>query len=141
MNATQVEQDAAHPAVELIRQCFDAYSRGDIPFFVAAVADECSWSGSMAPDVPYAGRFTGSAGAAKFFEAIGTHLEVKVFDVNHYVSEGEWVVAMGSWAGVVRKTGRSYDSRVALTFQVRNGRIIRFVGYEDTGLMAAAVRG
>ena len=141
MSTTHLDSQSANPAVELIRQCFEAYGRGDIPSFIAAVAEDCVWSGSMAPGVPYAGEFHGPAGAAKFFDAIGAHVEVQVFEMSRYVGDGEWVIAMGHWAGVVRKTGRRYESRLALAFQVRHGKIVRFTGYEDTGLITAALRG
>ena len=95
----------------------------------------------MAPDIPYSGQFTGPTGATKFFEAMGSNVDVKAFDVERYIGEGEHVVAMGAWSGVSRKTGRGYSSRLALYFQVRSGKIVRFLGHEDTALMAAAVRG
>lgn len=95
----------------------------------------------MSPDIPYSGRFTGPKGATKFFEAIGGNIDVKVFDIEHYIGDGEHVVAMGAWSGVARTTGRGFDSRLALYFQVRGGKIVRFLGHEDTGVTAAALRG
>ena len=128
-------------AVTLIRSCLDAFNRGDIPTFLAAVADDCQWSGSAAPDLPYSGSFTGPGGAAKFLEAIGSNLDVTRFEFDRYVGDGDEVVALGRWGGTVKANGRPYDSRLALRFQVRDGKIARFVGYEDTALVASALRG
>lgn len=134
------EQPFVPNPVEVIRQCFEAFKQGDIPFFVGAVAEGCPWSGSMAPDIPYAGQFAGPSGAAEFFDALGRNLDVTSLDIERYIGDGEHVVVIGGWSGVSRNTGRHYNSRLALYFQVRNGKIVRFVGHEDTALMAAAVR-
>ena len=81
--------------VDIVRQCLDAFKRGDVPFFLAHVADDCQWSGSTSPDIPYTGQFTGPKGVTKFFDAIGGNLDIKVFDVERYVADGEHVVASG----------------------------------------------
>ena len=128
-------------AQKLVASVLDAYNRGDIAFIQARIAADCPWSGSLSPEVPYGGQFTGPAGAAKFFESIGTNIDVKIFEVERYVSEGEHVVALGNWSGVARKTGGSYSARFALYFQARGGKIIRFTGHEDTAVTAIAFRG
>ena len=128
-------------AVETVRRGLEAFLKGDVPYILERIAEDCQWSGSMGPDVPFAGQFTGPQGALKFLEAIGANLEVKTFEFDRYVYDGEHVVALGHWSGVVRKNGKDYDARLALYFQVRNGKFLRFVGYEDTAILAAAVRG
>src|SRR5438093_11734520 len=116
--------------VELVRQCLEAFKRGDIPLFLSVVAENCQWSGSTSPDIPYCGQFTGPQGAMKFFEAIGGNLDIKAFDIERYVGDGEHVVAIGTWSGLARKTGRHFTARLALYFQVRDGKIIRAMGHE-----------
>src|SRR5262245_310467 len=127
-------------AVTLVRHCLDAFTRGDIPFFLSAIAEDCPWSWSMSAEIPYAGQFTGPAGAKAFMEAIGAHLDIKAFEFERFVGDGEHVVALGHWSGAARQTGREFDARLALYFQVRNGKIVRAMGHEDTAVTAAALR-
>jgi ketosteroid isomerase-like protein len=131
---------ARSEAVDLIRRCLDAFSAGDIPFFLSKVADDCTWSGSTSPEVPYAGQFTGPAGAGQFLDAIVGALDIKVFEFERLIGDGEHVVALGHWSGVARQTGRGFSARLALYFQVRDGRIVRTLGHEDTAVTAAALR-
>jgi ketosteroid isomerase-like protein len=139
MSPVHAEQITTSP-VETVRRGLDAFLKGDVPYILERIAPDCQWSGSMGPDVPYAGQFTGPQGALKFLEAINANLDIKTFAFDRYVADGEHVVALGNWSGVVRKTGKSYDARLALYFQVREGKFLRFTGYEDTAILAAAVR-
>jgi len=140
MNTANAEQTTTS-SVETVRQGLDAFLKGDVPSILQLVAEDCPWSGSMGPDVPFAGQFTGPQGALKFLEAIGASLDIKAFEFDRYVGDGEHVVALGHWSGIVRANGKPYDARLALYFQVRDSQIVRFVGYEDTAILAAAVRG
>lgn len=140
MSTVHAEQTTTS-SVETVRRGLEAFLKGDVPYILERIAEDCQWSGSMGPDVPYAGQFTGPQGALKFLEAIGANLDIQTFEFDRYVGDGEHVVALGRWSGIVRKNGKPYDSRLALAFQVRDGKFLSFVGYEDTAIMAAAVRG
>jgi hypothetical protein len=139
--STVHSEPTAASAVETVRQGLEAFLKGNVPYILERVAEDCEWSGSMGPDVPFAGQFTGPQGALKFIEAIGANLDVRTFEFDRYVAEGEHVVALGHWSGVVRKNGKGYHARLALYFHVRHGKFLRFVGYEDTAVLSAAVRG
>jgi uncharacterized protein len=128
-------------AGKLIESLVAAFKRGDIAFIIAHVAEDCAPFREMqAPELPYAGEFKGRAGASAFFEAMLNVLEPNRLDIDRWVCEGEDVVAIGSWGGKARATGKSWESRIALYFRVRGGKIIDFRGHDDTAVTAAALR-
>lgn len=126
---------------KLIESLVAAFNRGDLPFILAHVAEDCSpFRETRAPELPYAGEFKGRAGAEKFFDAMLGALEPNRLDVDLWVCEGEDVVAIGSWGGKARATGKSWESYSALYFRVRDGKIVAFRGHDDTAVTAAALR-
>ena len=45
--------------VKLIRDCFDAFGRGDPGFIVARVAKDVDWRHAGGPEIPYGGAYKG----------------------------------------------------------------------------------
>jgi uncharacterized protein len=127
-------------ARKLVESMVAAFQRGDIASIIAQFADDCALRETRAPELPYAGSFTGRAGAGKFFDAMLGVLEPNRLDIDLSVCEGEHVVAIGSWGGKARATGKSFDSHLALYFRVRNGKVVDFRGHDDTAVTAAALR-
>lgn len=130
----------SNPNIDLIESLFAAFKRGDVAYILAHVAEDCSWRGTLAPELPYAGNHEGRAGASQFFSGMLAALEPNRLDVDLWVSEGEHVVAIGSWGGKARTTGKRFESTFALYFRVRDGKVIDYRGHEDTAVTAAALR-
>ncbi len=127
-------------ARKLVESMVAAFNRGDIASILARVAEDCPLRETRAPELPYAGSFKGRAGWSDFFDAMLAVLEPGRLDVDLWVCQGEHVVAIGSWGGKARTTGKSFDSHLALYFRVRDGKVIDFRGHDDTAVTAAALR-
>jgi len=127
-------------ARKLVESLVAAFNRGDIASILARFADDCRLRETRAQELPYAGDFSGRAGAGKFFDAMLAALEPNRLEIDLWVCEGENVVAMGSWGGKGRNTGKSFESHLALYFRIRDGKIIEFRGHDDTAVTAAALR-
>jgi ketosteroid isomerase-like protein len=127
-------------ARKLIESMVAAFNRGDLAYILDHFSEECPLRETRAPELPYAGTFKGRRGAAEFFDAMLGALEPARLDIDLWVCEGEDVVAMGSWGGKGRKTGKSWDSHLALYFRVRDGKVVDFRGHDDTAVTAAALR-
>ena len=126
---------------KILETLIAAFNRGDIPFILANVSEDCAMRGTLAPELPYSGVFRGVAGAAKYFENIATALEPTALVVDQYVCEGENAVAIARWTGKARATGKTFDTPLALYFRFRDGKMIDFRGHEDTAVTLAAIRG
>ena len=131
---------AASPQ-EIVKSLLDAVvQRGDMDFVLSLIDADCAWCGTLAPELAYGGRLHGPVGAGQFFGGMTDTLKITRFDMERYVCEGGDVVAMGVWGGIMHKTGKSFETNLALCFRVRGGKIIEFRGYEDTALTVAALR-
>ena len=127
--------------VQLIRDLFDAFGRGDPAPIVASVSSDVDWRHPGGPEVPYAGAYRGREGVSQFFSRIGEAVEVTTWAPKHVLAAGrDEVVATGAWAGVARSTGKSFASEWGMVFGVRDGRITSFRVVEDTARLAAAFR-
>jgi ketosteroid isomerase-like protein len=116
--------------VKLIRDCFDAFGRGDTGFIVARVTKDVDWRHAGGPEIPYGGAYKGRDGVGDFFTKIGASL----------LPAGDEVVATGHWSGKAKPTGRTFAADWAMVFGVRNGEITSFRVVEDTARVAAAFR-
>jgi ketosteroid isomerase-like protein len=126
--------------VRLIKDCFDAFGRGDAGFIVARVTDDVDWRHPAGGDVPYGGVYSGRRGVEQFFTRIGAAVEVRTWEPRYVLAAGDEVVATGAWSGTAQPTGRTFATDWAMVFGFRDGRIASFKVVEDTAQLAAAFR-
>ena len=127
--------------VRLIRDCFDAFGRGDAGFIVARVSNDVDWRHAGGPEIPYGGDYRGRDGVGDFFTRIGAAVDLLTWEPKHVLPAGDEVVATGHWTGKAKPTGRTFAADWAMVFGVRNGEITSFRVVEDTARVAAAFRG
>ena len=126
--------------VKLIRDCFEAFGRGDAGFIVARVAKDVDWRHTGGSEIPYGGAYNGRDGVGDFFARIGAAVDVLTWEPQHVLPAGDEVVATGHWTGKAKPTGRTFAADWAMVFGVRNGEITSFRVVEDTAKVAAAFR-
>ena len=126
--------------VKLVRECFDAFGRGDPGFIVARVSNDVDWRHAGGPEIPYGGAYKGPAGVGDFFTRIGASLDVLNWEPGHVLLAGNEVVATGKWSAKAKPTGRTFAADWAMVFGVRDGAIVSFRVVEDTAKVAAAFR-
>ena len=124
--------------LEIIKEHYAASSRGDLAGMVAPFAPDVSWT-EMA-GFPYAGTYVGpEAVIAGVFGRIAAEWEGYRADPEHFVCEGDEVVAFGTYSGAYRATGKSMAARFVHHWTLVDGAVIRFEQYTDTRLVAAAM--
>ncbi len=128
---------------EKVRQMYEAFGRGDIPFILSALADDVEWEyGDVSTDVPWLQPRRGRAAVAGFFEALGA-LDFHGFQPTVVLESGALVVALIDLEATVRATGR----RVVEVDEVHiwhfdaAGRVARFRHRADTHLQWQAYHG
>ena len=127
--------------VQVIRNVFDAFGRGDPATIVASVSPDVYWLHPGGADVPYAGAYRGREGVSQFFARIAASVEVTRWEPKHVLAAGsDEVVATGAWSGVAKPTGKSFASDWGMVFALRDGRITSFRVVEDTERLSAAFR-
>jgi ketosteroid isomerase-like protein len=126
--------------VKLIKDCFDAFARGDVAYIVARVSNDVDWRGDATAEIPYAGIYKGPQGVGQFFSRMADAVDVKSWEPKRVVVAEDGVLATGAWSAAVKSTGRSFAIERAMVFGFRDDKISSFRVYEDTATAAVAFR-
>ncbi|MGO9382466.1 MAG: nuclear transport factor 2 family protein [Mycobacterium sp.] len=81
---------SAKQNIEMARQMYEAFGRGDVPAILDRVTDDIDWSTDAAiPSAPWYGPRHGKEGVVSFFQAIGTTGPVTEFTPLAYAADDE----------------------------------------------------
>jgi ketosteroid isomerase-like protein len=120
---------------DIIRRLYDAFANGDIPAVLAAFDENISWK--EAEGFMYGGTYTGpNAVLENVFMKFGTEWEGFSVVPDQIVNGGDVVVGLGTYSGKFLKTGKSVTVPFAHAWTLRDGKIVKFVQYTDTLVIA-----
>jgi ketosteroid isomerase-like protein len=127
--------------VELVKECYAAFTRGDIATIMDHIAPDgagfAGWSvlSAAAPAAPWHGQSRTKSEVSAFFAALTTALDFTRFEPADYAASDEHVYATIDMEATVRATGRKLRfGHVMHRFTVRGGRVVEFRASEDTAL-------
>jgi ketosteroid isomerase-like protein len=123
--------------VQVVKDGFAAFSRGDIPGLLALLAEDVEWHIPGA-GLPLAGTYRGRDGVANFFQNLSAEWEILDFQPREFVAEGDRVLVVGWERAKVKATNRTAEVDWIMSFTVRNGKIAIFREYIDTKALADA---
>ena len=127
------EQNAA-----VVQGMFDAFAGADLPAILEALAPDVEWVCEGPAIIPYAGTRQGEAGVVEFLTAMVGTLDMPLVYTESVIAQGDQVVTHGRFSATVKATGKSFECRCAHVVTVRNGKIVQFLDFADTALIAAA---
>lgn len=119
--------------IELIKQAYDAYKRGDIQQLLACVDDQVEWELPETPGAPFTGKRRGCEPVREVFRMQQELMTVREFTVNEFIAQGDKVVVLGHGAWTVKDTGQDFESDWVDVFTIKNGSIAAFRDFMDTG--------
>src|SRR6266581_642623 len=122
----------ANDNTERVQAIFEAFGRGDVPHILDQLADDVRFVSHLDPVVPWAGDFSGKDDVSRFFQAIGSSVDVTDHPVNAVVAQGDTVVAMGDVSFSVRETGKIGSSSWVYIFKLANGQVQSYDQFNDT---------
>ncbi|HTD50113.1 MAG TPA: nuclear transport factor 2 family protein [Acidimicrobiia bacterium] len=136
-NTTNTKSD---PKIEAVQRLYAAFGRGDMNGVLAEVNDDVDWAAEAAgTSVPWWGSRSGRAEVPRFFEEIGTNVDVTEFDPVSFTSNDTDVVSTVHWTFTVRRTGKTASMYMQHWWRFGdNGKIVFFRGSEDTAQSADA---
>lgn len=120
--------------VSVVKDLYQAFGRGDVTSVLTMVDPNATWVN------PYGkGRFPGQWGMpcrghkeiAAFFGAINDAVEVQGFNPYEMIADGDKVVVLIKWNGIVRKTGSRFDVLLVHIWTLQAGKIIDYIGLDD----------
>lgn len=126
--------------IELVRGLYDAFSRGDVPAFLARLDPKIRWCEAegfhYADRNPYVGP---DAIVAGVFQRILTDFEGFRVEVGELAGGGDVVTMLGRYKGKHTRTGRMLDVQCQHTWWIQGGKVVRFQQMVDTQGAARAM--
>jgi uncharacterized protein len=127
--------------VTMVNEIYEAFGRGDIPFIIDQLSDNCHWVASGEGFLPEGGTYKGRD-AANFFTRLNENIEFTAFNpvsINS-ISEKE-VVAFGNMSAISRATGKTSTSDWAMLWKFdEDGKVAYYQNYHDTASAFAATQ-
>jgi ketosteroid isomerase-like protein len=117
--------------VEVVQGMYEAFARGDIANVLGVLHPEIEWT--EAEGFPYGGTYTGpQAVLQNVFMKLGTEWDNYRADPQEVLDAGERIVALGTYSGTFKATGKSMRVPFAHVMRMKDGKVVRFVQYTDT---------
>ena len=126
--------------LESVGRLYAAYGRGDTDGVLAELADDVDWAAEAAgTGAPWWGPHRGKAEVPRFFEAIGSNVDISSFDIIGMTANDTDVVTTVHWSFTVKATGKTATMYMQHWWRFGDdGRIVFFRGSEDSAQSAAA---
>ena len=112
---------------------YEAFGRGDIPFIISRIADNCKWIGAGEGFLPAGGTYKGKE-TINFFMKLGESVDFSEFNPLsiHNITEDE-VIAFGNMKGSSKITGKPFSSDWAMHWKFNDeGKVIYYQDFFNT---------
>ncbi len=122
--------------VDIIKELYQAFARGDMDHVLAVLDPEVEWIESNG--IPYGGTFLGhEAILTGVFAKIAAEWDNFTARVDRFIDAGETVITLGVDSGTYKATGKRMEAATASVWTLRNGKVIAFRQYIDTLAVAS----
>jgi hypothetical protein len=127
--------------IETVQKIYAAVGRGDVAFILSQLDEDATWGiDSVAGEIPAYGILRGKANIPKFFAAWAETGAFVAFDTTDFIAAGEHVFNHLQYEFKVTATGKSVKNVSQQHWTFKNGKVIRWRGYEDTAATRDAYR-
>ena len=122
-----------------LRNVYTALASGDVPTVLANLAADVRWT--EAEGFPYGGTYSGpQAVLVNVFMKLGGEWEGFAAVPRELVSEGETVVAIGTYSGKFKASGKSMQTPYVHVWKFKGGKVQTFEQHTDTVLVQRALK-
>jgi len=125
---------SAQKNVQIVKDAYAAFGRGDIQGLLALFADDIEWI--IPGEWPLAGTYRRRAGVAGLFQKGSEMVEISFLETREFVAQGDRVLVVCFSGGRVKGTNRTYEHHEVLAFTVLNGKVTNVREYIDTLALA-----
>ena len=123
---------------ETIKQLYAAFARGDIPSVLGALNPQTRWT--EAEGFPYGGTYVGpQAVLDNVFMRLGGEWDSFSAQMAELVADGDTVVALGTYSGTFKATGKSFQAPFVHVWKFTDGQISEFIQHTDTAVVQRAL--
>ena len=139
MKAMTTTTTKTDPKIETVQRVYASFGRGDLEAILGELADDVDWAAEATGDaVPWWGPHVGKAEVPRFFQEIGSNVNITKFDVVSYMSGDDEVISTVHWSFTVKATGKTATMYMQHWWRFSDGKISFFRGSEDTAQSANA---
>jgi hypothetical protein len=118
---------------KVVEKAIDALNKGDAVAFLGSFSEDLDFR--MPGSTPVSGHTHSLKEFTSLVERVAGYLDVLItIKVTNVIACGEWVVTEAVGHGVTKK-GKDYNNQYCHLWQVRGGKIVKFVEYNDTDLI------
>ena len=120
--------------VDVVKNLYDAFGRGDIPTVLGAMAPDIHWHQAESnPYMPSGEAWVGpDAVLNNLFMKLGAEWDGFSVHPKAFHSAGDSIIVEARYSGTYKATGKSMDMQVCHVWDVRDGKVTRFQQYVDT---------
>lgn len=124
--------------IELVRQAYAAYGRGDVEYVLACMTPQVDWEIPAVPGLSFTGKRQGCDQVAEYFRLASERQAMREFSPKEFIAQGDKVVVLGHGAWTAKDTGRDFDSDWVHVFTLKDGRIAAFREFMDAHVAVEA---
>ncbi len=119
--------------VNILRQGYDAFNRGDIDVVMGIMDPNIEWQEPDVEGLPDRGTHHGSEAVANnVFGSVVEHWDDFQAAPEEFLDADDRVIVLGRFHGRGKATGRTLDAPYAHVWTLRDGKAVHFRNYTDT---------
>jgi uncharacterized protein len=124
--------------IETIQRVYEAFGRGDVDAILGVLTDDIDWASEASViNAPWHGVRKSKTEVAGFFASLGETIDVLEFTPLAFAATDDHVMVVIRFEMKVRATGRSGVMELHHWWRLRDGKVWRYRGTEDTALVAS----
>ena len=126
--------------MQIVNEIYAAVGRGELEAILQRVSDDVDWAADAdGAAAPWYGPRTGKTGVASFFEDLNRSIEITQFTPHSAAASDSDVHVLVDWTFRPMTNDRQTSMTMHHHWQLRDGKVTRFRGSEDTALTAQAL--
>ncbi|MCC6738051.1 MAG: nuclear transport factor 2 family protein [Planctomycetia bacterium] len=125
-------------ALAVVKSAYACFGRGDIPGLLQLLSPDVTWQFIGDRKSGYSRRVTGHDQVAGWFASVARVDGIQTFEPREFLAGADHVTAIGFERTRALPAGGIYETEWVHVWQLKNGRITRFLGIFDSEAAAAA---
>jgi hypothetical protein len=122
-----------------LRGLYADYAEGRAKSVLAALHPAVHWTSIGDATLPWAGTYQGPEGVMQYLERLGGAIELRRFEVERIIAQGDWATVLCHATGRYRRTGAVQDHQLVHVLRLEDGQIIEFREFLDTAMARTAL--
>lgn len=125
-------------ALSTVQTLYAAFGRGDVPALLELMTDDVQWRFVGDTRAAYTTSLRGKPALAEWFGEVAKADDIQAFEPREFLAATDHVTVIGWERTIVRSSAKPFECDWVHIFQLRDGKVSRFLGMLDTERAARA---